>query len=200
MIEDQQLTIAGTLGGDPELRFTPSGAAVVNFSVAVNPRYFDKQANEWREKGTDWWRCNAWRQMAENIAESFRKGDRVIVVGKVASRQFDTRDGQRVTTWELTVEDAGPSTKFATTTSRKAERNQQGQQQGGQSQGQYGGRGQAVPPRADNRDAYAPKDDPWDQPYQDQPNYGRSAPPQAEDPWASTPPSTGGGFLDEPPF
>lgn len=184
MIEDQLLPIVGTLGGDPELRFTPSGAAVVNFSVAVNHRYFNKQSGQWEEKGTDWWRCNAWRGLAENIAESFRKGDRVLVVGKVASRQFETREGGKVTTWEVTVEDMGPSVKFATATSHRAERNQ-APRDNGQQGGQY------------NRPA---SEDPWATPQANQTNYGQQAP--QDDPWGQPTgtPQYSGGFADEPPF
>lgn len=183
-VEDQQLTIVGTMGGEPDLRFTPSGAAVCNFSVAVNHRYFNRNSGQWEEKGTDWWRCNAWRGMAENISESFRKGDRVIVVGTVASRTWDGKNGEKITSWELTVLEAGPSTKWATTRQIKADRQQAGQnQQGGQSQGQY------------NRPQQ--NDDPWAQPAQ------ASRPSQNEDPW-SQPPTSGdtrtGGFADEPPF
>jgi single-strand DNA-binding protein len=173
MIEDQQLTIAGTVGGDPELRFTPSGAAVVNFSVAVNHRRFNKATQTWDEDGTDWWRCTAWRQPAENIAESFHRGDRVIVVGRVKSRQWETREGQKITSWEITVDEAGPSTKWATTVQNKADRTtapqgQYGGQQGGQQGGQYR---QSAPP-----------EDPW----------ATSAPGQGSGGY--------GGFADEPPF
>lgn len=202
MIEDQNLTIAGTVGGEVELRFTPSGAAVVNFSVAVNHRRFNRDSGQWEQTGTDWWRVNAWRQMAENIAESFNKGDRVLVFGKVASREWEDRNGggKRIA-WEITAEEVGHSCKFAPTSQRKAERQQSGQQS---DRGQYGGRpsGQAEPPA----------EDPWATgggQQTNQPNYGnqggnqRPHDPQrqhAEDPWGTTPVTTGGGFDGEPPF
>lgn len=181
MIEDQNLTIAGTIGGEPDLKFTPSGSAVVNFSVAVNHRFFNKNTQQWEEKGTDWWRVNCWRQQAENVAESFKKGDRVIVFGKVASRQYETREGGKVTTWEITAEECAHSVKFNTTTQNRADRRQQAPRD---DQSQYGGRGgPQAPARADDRNAYAPQDDPWGSPPPQTTNYGQS-----------------GGFADEPPF
>lgn len=170
-IEDQQLTIVGRLGGDPDLKFTPSGAAVCNFSVAVDHRRMNTQTQQWETKSTDWHRCTAWRGQAENIAESFKKGDRVIVVGKLASRSYETREGGKGISWEITVDAAGPDTRFATTVQNRADRQQAAPQN---DQSQYGGRG--------GPQASAPQDDPWGSP-PPQANYGQS-----------------GGFADEPPF
>lgn len=138
MIEDQYLTIAGTVGGDPDLHFTPSGAAVCNLSVAVNHRRYNKGTGQWEEAGTDWWRVNIWRGLAENVAESVRKGDRVLVYGKVSSRRWEGRDGQQITSWEITAEEVGHSMKFATTVQNRAQRNQAGGQDGNQRQRQQG--------------------------------------------------------------
>jgi len=108
------ITIVGNLTGDPELRFTPSGAAVANFVVAVNRRKFDKQANEWKDAGTDFYRCSVWREAAEHVAESLTKGTEVIVTGDLTSREYETREGEKRTVWEITAEHVGPSLRRAT--------------------------------------------------------------------------------------
>lgn len=104
------VTVIGSLTADPELRFTPAGAAVANFTVASNPRFF--KDGEWRDGEATFLRCNIWRTAAENAAESFRRGDRVIVVGRLAQRSFETKEGEKRTTMELTVDEMGPSVKF----------------------------------------------------------------------------------------
>lgn len=108
------ITVVGNLTADPELRFTPSGAPVVNFTVASTPRTFDRQANEWRDGHTLFLPCSLWREAAENVAESLTKGVRVIVSGRLVQRSFETRDGDRRTVVELNVEDVGPSLRYAT--------------------------------------------------------------------------------------
>ena len=108
------ISIVGNLTGDPELRFTPSGAAVANFVVAVNRRKFDRQANEWKDAGTDFYRCGIWREAAEHVAESLTKGTEVIVVGDLTSREYETREGEKRTVWEITAEHIGPSLRRAT--------------------------------------------------------------------------------------
>ena len=107
-------TLIGNLTADPELRFTPSGAAVANFTVAATSRTFDKTANQWRDGEALFLRCTLWRQPAENLAESLRRGDRVIVTGRLRQRSFDTREGDKRTTIELDVDEIGASLKFTT--------------------------------------------------------------------------------------
>jgi len=113
MAGDTTLTIVGNLTADPELRFTPSGAAVADFTVASTPRRFDKTANEWRDGETLFMRCSIWRDAAENVAESLRKGMRVIAVGNLVQRSWDDRDGNKRTVVELQVEEVGPSLRKA---------------------------------------------------------------------------------------
>ena len=107
------ITVVGNLTGDPELRFTPSGAAVVNFTVASTPRTFDRQANEWKDGDTLFLRCSLWREAAENVAESLIKGTRVIVTGRLVQRSYETREGDKRTVVELQVDEVGPSLRYA---------------------------------------------------------------------------------------
>lgn len=108
------ITVVGNLTDDPELKFTPSGAAVANFTVVSNTRTFDRQTNEWKETDTLFLRCAAWRQLAENVAGSLQKGQRVIVTGALRVRNFERQDGSKGTSVELNVEEVGPSLRFAT--------------------------------------------------------------------------------------
>src|SRR5690625_3268891 len=103
------ITVVGNLTGDPELRFTPSGAAVANFTIASTPRIFDRQAGEFRDGETLFMRCSIWRDAAENVAESLTKGLRVIAQGKLVQRSFETREGEKRTVVELQVDEIGPS-------------------------------------------------------------------------------------------
>lgn len=114
MAGETTLTIIGNITDDPTLRFTPAGAAVANFTVASTPRFFDKQANEWRDGDALFMRCSIWRQAAENVAESLTKGARVIVTGRLQQRSFETREGDERTVIELQVDEVGPSLKYAT--------------------------------------------------------------------------------------
>lgn len=114
MAGETVMTLIGNLTADPELRFTPSGAAVANFTVASTPRQFDKQSNEWKDGETLFLRCAAWKEAAENVAESLTKGARVIVQGRLKARSYETKDGDRRTTQELDVDEIGPSLKSAT--------------------------------------------------------------------------------------
>lgn len=108
------VTIVGNLTADPEIRYTQAGAAVVSFTVASAARVFDRQANEWKETGTLFMRCTAWRDMAENIAESLSKGSRVVVQGRLVQRSFETREGERRQVMELQVDEVGASLRYAT--------------------------------------------------------------------------------------
>jgi single-strand DNA-binding protein len=130
---ETSITVIGNLTADPELRFTPSGVAVCNFTVATTPRQFDKSANEWRDGETMFLPCGVWREAAENVAESFRKGMRVIVSGRLKSRTFETKDGDKRTVIELDAEEVGPSLRYATAQVRRTQRTGgQGQPAGGQ--------------------------------------------------------------------
>lgn len=124
------ITIVGNLTADPELRFTPSGAPVANFTVASTPRTFDKNAQQWVDGDTLFLNCSVWRQAAENVAESLTKGARVIVQGRLKSRSFETREGEKRTVFEIDVDEVGPSLARA---SAKVTRNTNGTQQSRQS-------------------------------------------------------------------
>ena len=141
------ITIAGNLVAPAELRFTPSGAAVASFTVASTPRTFDKQSQEWRDGETLFLRCSAWREMAENIAESLsEKGARVIVQGRLVQRSFETREGEKHTVVELQVDEVGPSLRYATA---KVVRKSSGTSQ------QWGASARVGAPKDQ------PADDPW---------------------------------------
>src|SRR5664279_4198551 len=111
---DILITIIGNLTGDPELRFTPSGAAVASFTVASSSRVMDKQTNEWKDGDTTFLRCNVWRQYAENVAESLQRGMRVIVNGRLKQRSYETKEGEKRTVYEVEVDDVGPALRYAT--------------------------------------------------------------------------------------
>jgi single-strand DNA-binding protein len=119
---DTILTVVGNLTADPELRFTPSGAAVANFTVASTPRIFDRQSNEWKDGDALFMRCSIWREAAENVAESLTRGSRVIVQGRLKQRSYETREGEKRTVVELEVDEIGPSLRYATAKVNKASR------------------------------------------------------------------------------
>lgn len=126
MSNETRLTVIGRLTADPELRFTPSGAAVANLTIATNARTFDKASNEWRDEPATFWRASAWRDMAEHIAESLTKGTAVIAAGVVKSREWQTKDGEKRTSLELDLEAIGPDLRWATARAVKAERKPSG--------------------------------------------------------------------------
>jgi single-strand DNA-binding protein len=142
MAGDTIITVIGNLTADPELRFTQSGAAVANFTVASTPRTFDRQSGEWKDGEALFMRCNIWRQSAENVAESLTRGARVIVSGRLKQRSFETREGEKRTVVELEVDEIGPSLRYATAKVNKVSRGSGG--------GGFGGSGGG-----------APADDPW---------------------------------------
>lgn len=148
---DVNVTIVGNLTGDPELRFTPSGAAVASFTVASTPRVLDKATNEWKDGEALFMRCSVWRQYAENVAESLTKGMRVIVSGRLKSRSYETREGEKRTVMEVEVDEIGPSLRYATAKVNKANRS-------GGGGGGFGGGGGGSRPSAGGG---APADDPW---------------------------------------
>lgn len=173
------ITVVGNLVDDPELRFTPSGAAVSNFRIASTPRQFDRQTGDWKDGDTLFLSCAVWRQAAENVAESLQKGMRVIVQGRLKIRQFERQDGSRGQSTEIDVDEVGPSLRSATAKVTKASRSSGGQSGGFQGGGQSGGQ--------------TPANDPWSQPA---PSGAQSGAGAGNDPWASNP----GGSMDEPPF
>lgn len=174
MAGDTTITVVGNLTADPELRFTPSGAAVANFTVASTPRIFDRQSSEWKDGEALFLRCNIWREAAENVAESLTRGSRVIVTGRLKQRSFETREGEKRTVFEVEVEEIGPSLKYATAKVNRANRSGGG---GGGFGGGAGGGGSRPP----------------------QSGGGGNVP--AEDPWGSAPASGSfAGSDDEPPF
>jgi single-strand DNA-binding protein len=149
---DTILTVVGNLTADPELRFTPSGAAVANFTVASTPRIFDRQSNEWKDGDALFMRCSIWREAAENVAESLTRGSRVIVQGRLKQRSYETREGEKRTVVELEVDEIGPSLKYATAKVNKASRS------GGGGGGFGGGGGSRA---ASSGGGEAKQDDPW---------------------------------------
>ncbi len=196
MAGETPITVVGNLTADPELRFTPSGAAVANFTVASTPRTFDKQSNEWKDGEALFLNCSVWRQAAENAAESLTRGMRVIVSGRLKARSYETREGEKRTVFEIDVDEVGPSLKYATAKVTKTTRSGSGgggfsgggddpwasspqgggQQGGGQQGGGWGGQqggGSGGQQGGGSFGGGQPSNDPW---------------------------SSGGGSSEEPPF
>lgn len=199
MAGETVITVVGNLVDDPELRFTPSGAAVAKFRVASTPRTFDRQTNEWKDGESLFLTCSVWRQAAENVAESLQRGMRVIVQGRLKQRSYEDREGVKRTVYELDVDEVGASLRSATA---KVTKTSGGGGRGGQPGGGYGGGGgQGGGNWGGGSGA---------------PAGGGGAP--ADDPWATSAPagggqggggggwgggsgsSSGGGYSDEPPF
>ncbi|HEU0191288.1 MAG TPA: single-stranded DNA-binding protein [Mycobacterium sp.] len=170
MAGDTTITVVGNLTADPELRFTASGAAVANFTVASTPRIYDRQSGEWKDGEALFLRCSIWREYAENLAESLTRGSRVILTGRLKQRSYETREGEKRTVVEVEVDEIGPSLRYATAKINKTSRGGGG--------GGFGG-GAPSAPAAPSGSADGPADDPWG-----------SAPASG---------SFGGGG-DEPPF
>ena len=141
MAGETTITIIGNLTGDPELRFTPSGAAVANFTVASTPRTFDRNSNEWKDGETLFMRCSVWREVAENVAESLHKGNRVIVTGRLKSRSYETKEGEKRTVIELDVDEVGPSLRYATAAINRNQRGGGGGFGGGSQEDPWAGGG-----------------------------------------------------------
>ncbi|MEO7079028.1 single-stranded DNA-binding protein [Rhodococcus sp. 1163] len=183
MAGETVITVVGNLTADPELRFTPAGAAVANFTVASTPRTFDRQSNEWKDGDALFMRCNIWREAAENVAESLTRGARVVVTGRLRQRSYETREGEKRTVVELEVDEIGPSLRYATAKVNKANRGGGGAGGGfGGGSGSSGGSGGGRPSSNAN-----------------------SAPSGGDDPWGSAPQASGSfggarGGDDEPPF
>jgi single-strand DNA-binding protein len=181
MAGDTTITIIGNLVDDPDLRFTPSGAAVANFRVASTPRTFDRQTNEWKDGESLFLTCSVWRQAAENVAESLERGMRVIVQGRLKQRSYETREGEKRTVFEIDVDEVGPSLRSATAKVTRASRSGGSAGSGDGGYGSQAGQGG-----------------------------GQGAGQGGSDPWATNAPSTSGqgsdpwtapaGAQDEPPF
>ncbi|MFD3696726.1 single-stranded DNA-binding protein [Streptomyces sp. NPDC058646] len=197
MAGETVITVVGNLVDDPELRFTPSGAAVAKFRVASTPRIFDKQTNEWKDGEGLFLTCSVWRQAAENVAESLQRGMRVIVQGRLKQRSYEDREGVKRTVYELDVEEVGPSLKSATAkvTKTSGRGGQGGYGGGGQQQG-GGGNWGGAPSGGAPQGGGAPSDDPW----------ASSAPAGGQQQggngggWGGSSGGSGGGYSDEPPF
>jgi single-strand DNA-binding protein len=174
---DTPITVVGNLVADPELRFTPSGQPVATFRVASTPRIRDNATNEWKDGDSLFLSCNVWRQAAENVAESLQRGMRVIVTGRLRQRNYETKEGEKRTVYEVEVDDVGPSLRNASAKVNRASRGggEGGFSGGNRSGGSYsGGQGSSG---------------------------GASSSSRNEDPWASDGAAAGGGgYSDEPPF
>ena len=188
MAGETVITVIGNLTADPELRFTPSGSAVANFTIASTPRTFDRQTNEWKDGEALFLRASVWREAAENVAETLTKGMRVIAQGRLRSRSYDTKEGERRTVMELEVDEIGPSLRFA---SAKVTRTQRSGGGGGGFGGGGGGFSNAPQQSAPQQQ-------------QQQQGGGWNAP--STDPWSTGGSSSGGNGgwgnpgNDEPPF
>ena len=192
MAGETVITVIGNLTSDPELRFTPSGAAVANFTIASTPRNFDKQTNEWKDGDTLFLNCSIWRQAAENVAESLQKGMRVVAQGRLKARSYETREGEKRTVMELDVEEVGPSLKYATAKVTRVTRG------GGGGGGGFGGGDdpwasqsaapQGGAPQAAGQGSWGGQQGGGAAPQ------GSGAPQGGQDPWAVP------GGAEEPPF
>ena len=189
MAGETVITIVGNLTDDPELRFTPSGAAVAKFRIASTPRTLDRESGQWKDGEPLFLACNIWRDAAEHVAESLQRGSRVIVQGRLRQRSYETREGEKRTVYELEVDEIGPSLRYATAKVQRMSRSGGGAGGGGfgASNGGGGGGGGGGANR--------------------QPSNGGGGGNNFDDPWATAAPAqgsrSGGGsssFDDEPPF
>jgi single-strand DNA-binding protein len=195
MAGETPITVVGNLTADPELRFTPSGAAVANFTVASTPRTFDRQTNDWKDGEALFLNCSVWRQAAENAAESLTRGMRVIVSGRLKARSYETREGEKRTVFEIDVDEVGPSMKYATAKVTKTSRSGGGQgfTSGGSddpwasNQSGQGGSGSQIGSQGGQNGGWG-----------GQQGAGANAGGGSSDPWATS--GGSGGHQDEPPF
>ncbi|WP_309070374.1 single-stranded DNA-binding protein [Arthrobacter sp.] len=141
MAGETTITVVGNLTSDPELRFTPSGSAVANFTIASTPRTFDRQSNEWKDGETLFLRASVWREAAENVAETLTKGTRVVAQGRLKSRSYETKEGEKRTVMELEVDEIGPSLRYASAKVSRTQRSGGGGGFGGGDSGGFGGGG-----------------------------------------------------------
>ncbi|MHA7275897.1 single-stranded DNA-binding protein [Arthrobacter sp. HLT1-21] len=194
MAGETLITVVGNLTSDPELRFTPSGSAVANFTIASTPRTFDRQSNEWKDGETLFLRASVWREAAENVAETLTKGTRVVAQGRLKSRSYDTKEGEKRTVMELEVDEIGPSLRYASAKVTRTQRsgggggggfggNSGGNSSGGNNSNSGWGGGQQG-----GQQAQQPADDPWGAPAGGNSSGGNSSG------WGNGPDSS------EPPF
>ena len=191
MAGDTVITIIGNLTADPELRFTPNGAAVANFTVASTPRSFDRQTNEWKDGETLFMRCSVWREAAENVAESLTKGARVVVQGRLVSRSWEDKEtGQRRSVMEMQADEVGPSLRYATAKVTKTQRG------GGQGGGSWGGGSGGQGGQGQGGGFGGQSDDPWAAGNQGGfgGQGGQGGQPGGQGGWGNAP------SYDEPPF
>ncbi|MEU6279674.1 single-stranded DNA-binding protein [Streptomyces sp. NPDC047028] len=197
MAGETVITVIGNLVDDPELRFTPSGAAVAKFRVASTPRTFDRQTNEWKDGESLFLTCSVWRQAAENVAESLQRGMRVIVQGRLKQRSYEDREGVKRTVYELDVDEVGASLRSATAKVTKTAGGARGGQGGyGGGGGGQGGGGWGGGSGGGQQGGGAPADDPWATGAPAGGNQGGGG-------WGGGSGSGGGGgggYSDEPPF
>jgi len=192
MAGETTITVVGNLTDDPELRFTPSGAAVAKFRIASTPRTLDRQSGEWKDGEPLFLACNIWRDAAEHVAESLQRGSRVIVQGRLRQRSYETREGEKRTVYELEVDEIGPSLRYATAKVQRMNRSGGGSGGSGGSGGGFGASGGGNRPAGGG---------------------GGGSNSNFDDPWATAAPASagsggnraagGGGnssFDDEPPF
>ncbi|MDE3723446.1 MULTISPECIES: single-stranded DNA-binding protein [Nocardiopsis] len=201
MAGETQITLVGNLVDDPELRFTPSGAAVANFRVASTPRTFDRASGEWKDGESMFLTCTVWRQYAENVAESLQRGMRVIVQGRLKQRSYDTQQGEKRTVFEIDVDEVGPALRSATAKVTKTQRQGGGGGFGGGGGGGFGGgQPQGASPQGGG---YGNQGGGFGG---GQPQGGGRSGPPADDPWANNGGGSGGGggfgggFSEDPPF
>jgi single-strand DNA-binding protein len=186
---DTQITIAGNLVDDPELRFTPAGQPVARFRIASTPRFLDKNTNEWKDGDSLFLTCNVWRQAAENVAESLTRGMRVIVSGRLRQRSYETKEGEKRTVYEVEVDDVGPSLRNASAKVNRIARS------GGD--GGYGGGGGGGGQRSSGGSGGRSSGGQGGQRDQGGSGGGGGGGSAEADPWATDGP---GGYSDEPPF
>ncbi|MFD9046169.1 single-stranded DNA-binding protein [Streptomyces zaomyceticus] len=200
MAGETVITVVGNLVDDPELRFTPSGAAVAKFRIASTPRTFDRQTNEWKDGESLFLTCSVWRQAAENVAESLQRGMRVVVQGRLKQRSYEDREGVKRTVYELDVEEVGPSLKNATAKVTKTTgRGGQGGYGGGGGGQQAGGGGSWGGNSGGGQQGGggAPADDPWATGGSSSSGGGGGQQQGGGGSWGG---NSGGGYSDEPPF
>lgn len=200
---DTNITVVGNIVADPELRFTPAGAAVANFRIASTPRRYNQQTSQWEDGEAMFLTCNVWRQAAENVAETLTKGMRIIVTGRLKARSYQTREGENRTVFEIDVDEVGPSLRYATAQVARNPReggngnygggnnNSQG---GGNFGGGFGGGNSNAGQQQQSQGGFGGNNNQ---------NFSQQSQQQApaNDPWNSAPPAGGfGGAADEPPF
>ena len=199
MAGETTIPVIGNLTSDPELRFTPSGSAVANFTIASTPRTFDRQSNEWKDGETLFLRASVWREAAENVAESLTKGMRVIVNGRLKSRSYETKEGEKRTVIELEVDEIGPSLRYANAKVNRTQRSGGGGAgngaQGGFGSGSGGGNSGGGFGGGSGGNQGGNSGGTW----------GGNQPAQQDDPWATPGVSNAGGGWgngpdSEPPF